>query len=172
MKILKYLLGGLAALAILFILIGVFQPEIHYTTTISVNKSAAEAFAVFRDESKTKDWLINWVSSEPVKGTPNEVGSQHKITMNYQGNPFEMLETIKIYQPGEQYAMHLDSDMLAMDIDIRFQPEGTNKTVITAENTIKGKGMIMRSIMALSKSATAEEDQQNYDRLKQLIEEG
>jgi len=75
MKYLKYILGILAILVIVFFLLGLIKPELSYECEITVDKSLAESWAVSQDEGKMSDWLPGFQKVEPVSGTPGTVGA-------------------------------------------------------------------------------------------------
>lgn len=52
MKFVKYLLGFIGILVLVFVAIGFISPSISYESEIEVNKPVKEAWAVMNDESK------------------------------------------------------------------------------------------------------------------------
>ncbi len=171
MKVLKYVLGILAALAVIFVLIGVFVPTLNYSSEVEVNKSIEESFAVFMDESKMKDWLKGYIRSEVIKEEPAVVGSKYKVFLEDRGQKFHMIETVTAYKENEQFAMNLDHEMMNSDLNIQFEAKGDDKTVITATSEAKGKGILMKSMFVIMKSQFTKDDQGNYTRLKKVIED-
>ena len=170
MKILKYALGIIAILLIGFLLMGVFKPEISYTNEITVDKSIKEAWGVMQDESKTKDWVTGMKSMELVSGDNNEVGSVRKIIMENNGKEMEIMETLMTLKEFEQIGMKFDNEFMENMYNM-YVAEKDGKTVIRAESVSKGKGMIARSMFALSGSTMKEEDMKMLEKLKTLIEE-
>ena len=57
MKYLKYILGIIGVLLLVFLALGLIKPEISYDCEIMVNKPIAESWAVTQDEEKLSDWL-------------------------------------------------------------------------------------------------------------------
>jgi hypothetical protein len=94
MKYLKYLLGILLLLVILFFAIGMITPSVSYESEVTVNKSADEAWAVMSDESKMSQWISGFKRTEPVSGEPNTIGAVSKVYVEDNGEEIVMEETV------------------------------------------------------------------------------
>ena len=79
MKILKWVLGIILLLIIIFFLLGVFTPSVSYSSEITVDKSVTESWSVMQDESKLDQWITGYVKSEQLSGTPGTVGAVSNI---------------------------------------------------------------------------------------------
>ncbi|MCG8605812.1 SRPBCC family protein [bacterium] len=169
MKILKWLLGILAALAVVFFLIGVFVPSFSYETQIVVDRPVEHAFAVFTDESKMGDWMTGFKSIETISGNPNEVGSQYRVIIEENGEEMEMIETVTAFEKNKLFAFKLLNDLMYVDAEIKFSEE-MGKTKITSSNQVEGRNILWKSMLPLFKSSLESRSQQVYENLKQLIE--
>ena len=175
MKILKYILYAIIALVVIFLLMGMMNPEISYGHKITVDKSAKEAWAVSQDEDLYKDWLEGFQSMELLEGEKGKAGSKYKIVVNPGDgqDDFEMVETLLDIQEFKEVTMTFDSDMMGFDQTIYFEEED-GKTNIWSDSKVKGKGIMMKSMFAvmeiLGGSFTAQEAK-NFEALKVLINE-
>jgi hypothetical protein len=131
MKILKWLLGILAVLAVAFFLIGVFIPTFTYETQIVVDRPTEHAFAVFADESKLADWMTGFKSIETISGYANEIGSQYRLIFEEEGEVMEMIETVTAFEQNKLFAVKLVNDLMYVDTEIEFTEE-MGKTKIAA----------------------------------------
>ncbi|NND16555.1 MAG: SRPBCC family protein, partial [Eudoraea sp.] len=120
MKILKYILGIIALLVIIFILIGVFSSELVYDHEIMVDKPLPESWAVSQDEAKYGDWLDGFIKFEHVSGTPNTVGAVADIYFVDNGQEFVIRETITEIIPNESVSMTFTSDYSHMDYTLQM----------------------------------------------------
>ncbi len=170
MKILKYILGILALLVLLFILIGVFASEISYDCEITVDKSLAESWAVSQDEEKLADWLDGFVSMEHVSGPKNEVGGVSDVVISDDGQEFTIRETITEIVPNESISMTFTSDYSHMDYTLRMADAG-GKTKISSNTTMSGKGMLNKSLFSLMRGMIKGQEETNLANLKRTIEE-
>jgi len=174
MKFLKILLSIIALLIVVFIAIGLLKPVVNYGYEIEVNKPIKEAWAVQKDFTKLDQWLDGFKSIDHVGGEFGQVGSQYKVVVNPgEGQPdFEMIETVSDMKEFEYVNLSFDSDMMLFDQKTSFS-EDNGKTIIKTESTVKGKGMMMKSMFAIMEmfggSFEAQEGK-NLEALKKVIE--
>ena len=170
MKYLKYLLGIIALLVVIFIGKGFLTPSISYTSEITVDKPVKEAWAVMNDESKVAQWLKGTKKMEHVSGTKGEVGAVAKYTFEQDGQESIILETMKTIRPNEHVAMDfVMEDVTTMDYNMDF-PEKDGKTHIKSYTTAAGAGMFMRSMLSFMGSTMQAQEDENMNNLKTLIE--
>jgi len=171
MKYLKYLIGIIALLLLLFIGKGFLTPDISYDSEIIVDKSVKEAWAVMNDESKLSQWLKGITNIEHVSGEKGAVGAVTKYTFNQDGQESVILETIKSIQPEEQITMDFEMEgVMNMAYKVDFMDKG-GKTLIKSSTTTKGDGMFMRSMVSFMKGSMQTQEDENMNNLKKLIDE-
>jgi len=170
MKILKIVLGVLALLLLIFILIGFIVPGVSYSSEVTVNKPASEAWSVMSDENKLSQWITGYKRSELISGTPNTVGTVSNIYIENQGTESVIEETVTELVPNKVMAMDFSMDPMDMDYRMTFE-EKDGKTVIKSTTDVKGNGMMMRSMMALMKGGMQSQEDINMGKLQKLINE-
>ncbi len=170
MKILKYILGILAVLVLVFFLIGVFKPSLEYDCEIMVNKPVAEAWAVAQDEEKMSEWLPGYERSEHVSGTPGNVGAVSLIHFDNEGEKMSIKETITEIVPNKSVTMKFESDFMDMDYKMSIS-EIDGKSKIKSHTEAAGNGMVSKSIMALVSGSVEDQEVKNLESLKKAIEE-
>ena len=171
MKILKYILGIIALLVLIFILIGQFASEITYDYEITVDKPVAESWAVIQDESKMGDWLEGFQRIEHVSGPKDAVGAVSDVHFIEPGSgqPMTIRETITGLVPNESISMTFTSDVSHMDYTLRME-EVDGKTKISTNTTTYGKGMFYKSMFSLMRSMIKGQEEKNLAALKKTIE--
>ena len=170
MKFLKYLIGFLAIVALLFIGKGFLTPSISYTSEIIVDKSVQEAWAVMNDESKISEWLTGITKVEHVSGEKGKVGAVTKYTFVENGEESIMVETMKAIRLNKHVAMDFFmEDVMTMDYQVDFS-EKDGKTHIKASTTTEGIGLFMRSMVSFMEGAMQGQEDENMANLKKLIE--
>lgn len=112
MKILKYILGIIAALVVIFFMIGVFVSTFTYENKVEVNAPVEKAWAVFTDESRMGEWLTGLKSIETISGNPGEVGSIYRLVFVQNGEEMVMTEEVTAFQQNELFAFNLDNDVM------------------------------------------------------------
>jgi len=174
MKILKYVLGILGVLLLIFLAVGMIHPSVSYGHEIEVNKPLKESWAVHKDYSKFDQWLDGFKSIEHISGEEEAIGSKYKVIVIPQegAEPFEMIETLTAMEEFDHITLHFDSDMMDFD-QTTFFSEKDGKTTIKTDSKVIAKGMFMRSMFAVMEmmggSFTAQEAK-NIEQLKKVIE--
>ena len=170
MKYLKYLLGIIALLTLLFIGRGMLTPSITYSSEIITDKSVKEAWAVMNDESKISQWLEGITNVKHISGEKGKVGAVTQYTYEENGEESILLETMKAIRPNEHVAMDfLMEGVMEMDYQVNFN-EKDRQTHIQSSTTTKGIGVFMRSMMPFMESAMQSQEDANMQNLKNLIE--
>ena len=175
MKILKYVLYVAIGLAIFFVAIGMMKPSVSYGHKIHTNKSVQEAWGVTQDISKYGQWLDGFKSIDLISGEQGTVGSKYKVIVNpEEGQPdFELIETVISIKEFDHVKLHFDSDMMDFDQTISLS-ETDGKASVKTESTVRGKGIMMRSMFAVMEmfgGAFQKQEESNIDNLKKVINE-
>ena len=169
MKFLKYTLIFVVVLVLLFFGKGLLTPTISYENETTVNKSAKEAWAVMNDETNLPKWIEGFKRVEPVSGTPNTVGAVSNVYVEDQGQEMVMQETITAVKENEHMAMNFTMDFMDMDYEISFDEQG-GQTTIKSESTVKGNGIMAKSMISFMKGSMKSQEDTNLGKLKALIE--
>ncbi len=171
MKYLKYFVGIVVLLLFLFIIKGVLQPTISYSSEIIADKPIQEAWAVMNDESKLSQWLKGITDIKHVSGEKGAVGAVTIYTFNDNGQESTIIETIKSIHPNEHIAMDFEmKGVMNMDYKVDFIDKG-GKTILKSSTTTKGDGMFMRSMVSFMKGSMQTQEDENMNNLKKIIEE-
>jgi len=170
MKFLKYAIGIIALLVLVFILIGAFSSKVAYEDGITVDKPLAESWAVSQDEERMGDWLDGFQKIEHVSGTPGEVGSVSDVYFVDNGEEMVIRETIVEIVPNESIIMTFENDFMNMDYILRMA-EVDGKTNISSSTTAVGNGIFSKSLMALMSGTFETQEETNLANLKRIIEE-
>ena len=170
-RYLKYLLGIIGLLVILFLAKGFITPTISYDSEIVVEKSTKEAWAVMNDESKISEWLKGIKKVEHVSGEKGTVGAVTQYTFVENDQESIILETIKEIRPEESISMDFVMEgAMSMDYKVEFS-EKDGKTHIKSSTITEGEGMFMRSMVSFLTGTMKSQEDVNMDNLKKLINE-
>lgn len=170
MSIPTIIIGIILLLFILFILIGIFIPEVKFSSKVEVNKPVSLAWKIFTDDSKMADWLPGFKSAEHISGEDNVPGSVYKMVFEEKGRVFEMMETIMAVEENKEFSFDLDHKLMSSKNSVLFESQG-DKTIIQGLTNTKGKGIIMRGLFPFMLGSMKKSNQKTYDNLKKLIEE-
>ena len=169
MKILKWILGILIALFLLFILIGFISPTYDESIVTEIDAPVEKTFAIANDEKYMSQWLENYKSMELIKGDGKSKGSQWKVVFDQNGKDFEMIETVTDYIENEKFAFDINDDHGKYNISLNFE-EKNGKTILTERMVGAAKGMMDKSFVALMKSSIKKQKSGWYQNLKKLVE--
>ncbi len=169
MKLLKYILGIVAILAILFFLLGLVKSDVTYQCETLVDKPLAESWAVSQDDTKMSSWLEGFQKTEHVSGTPGAVGSVYDIYFVSDGEEMVIRETITEIVPNESVSMLFTSDFMDLNYKLSMSSEGS-KTKIHTNTTCKGNGAVSKSLVALMGGTMETQEETNLANLKNTIE--
>ena len=169
MKILKIILGLVVGLALVFFAVGIFAPSFTYENKVEVNASVEKAWAIFTDQSRMGDWLTGFQSMETISGNPGEVGSKYRMIFVENGEEMVIMEEVTAFQENKLFGFTLDADPLISDVEVKFTGD-ESKTEITATNHVEGKNLLWKSMLRIMKSMIANRGQEQYDKLKEIIE--
>jgi len=170
MKYLKYLLGVILLLLIIFFGRGLLTPSIYYESEVAVKKSAKEAWAVMSDEANLPKWIKGFKRTELVSGTENTIGSVSNVYVEEGGEEMVMQETIINSKLNELLAMKFTMDFMDMDYEMYFTEEG-GKTTIKTKSTTVGNGLFAKSMISFMQGSMQAQEDENLTILKKLIEE-
>lgn len=170
MKYLKYIIGVLLILPILFILFGVIKPKVSYDCEITVEKSLSESWAVAQDPDKMKDWIPGFKKMVQISGTHGTVGAVADVYFDSGGQEMIIRETITEIKPNESISMTYTSDFMNMDYQLSMdQINGSTK--VSSSTTTTGNGIFSKSMVALMGGSIKAQEETNLVNLKKTIED-
>lgn len=170
MKILKWTLGTIISLLLVFLLIGFISPEHTAKSSVLVNAAKAKSWTVFEDTSKMAVWMHGFKKIELLSGSPGARGTSYRITLeDTDGQDAQLMETITAYEKETLYSFDYYNDYVEGSIEIRFNEEGT-QTRIDAINHYRGKSAFLRSMFFFMKNQIQATSDSQYEALKKLIE--
>ena len=171
MKYIKYFLGFIALLVLLFITKGFINPSISYSSQIVVEKSLQESWAVMSDQSKIDMWLKGIKDLKHISGEKGTVGAVTQYTFDQNGQESVIEETITSISDNQYISMDfVMEDVMDMDYRMDFEIKD-GKTYITSSTTTKGIGLLMRSMVSFMTSSMQSQEDENMNNLKTMIEQ-
>lgn len=172
MKILKLVVSLAVGLVVAFALVGFFVSEVETTSSVDIAAPVDQVWAVYTDESRMGDWIEGFVSIEHISGAPLEVGSRWRLVFTDPGgDEIEMIEEVTAVDPMQRFAIILESDDVYVESDTRFLSDGAGGSRIESTSRMRGKNWIHRSLLALFRGFAQGQQDENFDRLRQLIED-
>ena len=171
MKILKFFLGFLVLLTLIFVIRGLITPSIEYSSDIDVDKPIEEAWEVMQDESKISEWLQGIQDYKHISGEKGTVGAVTEYTFMQGGQQSTVIETIKSITPQKQIKMDFASPGA---MDMAYTVDYTTKegmTNIKSSTIVTGQGFFMKCLMPWLKGTMIAQEDLNMSNLQILINE-
>ena len=168
MKILKWSGIVLAVLAAIYTLLIFVMPASRIEMSIVVDKPVEVAWRGFTDESRMGEWMTGFKSMETISGEKMTAGSRYRFVFEEDGEIIEFEEVMLTVIPNKEFSFHLTADFMESTVKLSFEPSGEG-TRILVENEYRGRGLIA-PLLPLFKSMMVERQEQDYGKLKAMIE--
>lgn len=149
---------------------GLLTPSVTYENEVIVNKSSAESWAVMADDSRISEWLPVIDRLELVSGESGTVGAVSTIYVIENGEEMTMQETITAIEPQAHMAMTFTMDFMNMEYEM-YMTEMDGKTYIRTKSISTGNGIIAQSIISFMPGMMSDQENENLNNLKKVIEE-
>ena len=169
MKFFKYTSFFILSIIVLLIIIGLSLPDASYSNSIEVNKSPEKAWSLFADESKMAEWVTGFKSINKIGGEENMPGSKYELVISEGGEDVVLTEEVTAIKENELYFFKFYNEDVSGTSEIIFSPTSTG-TNITANNTLKGNGFLLNIFIPFFKSSIQSHWQNDYNQLKELID--
>lgn len=170
MKYLKYILGAIIVLVLIFLGIGLMSGSVSYDSEVTIERSAAEVWSVMQDEATLPDWIEGFQRTELISGDKGKVGAVSKVYVSQGGQESVMQETIKELIPNRRMAMLFEMEgFMDMDYEMRLDDQGS-RTVLTSTSVTRGDGVFAKAMVFLMQGGMKKQEDKNMAKLKSIIE--
>lgn len=169
MKSIKRFAIFLLFLISLFILNGFLFPKITYETRVEVSRPADKAFFTFIDAGKMREWLAGFEKLEYLSGMPGTPGSKLLLTFERNGKKIVAIQEIIDFSWNKLFEFTLENKIMKVDSRIEFIGKGMN-TEIVSTNMVQGRRVLWKFLIPYMKSGLKKQSQEDFDRLKLVIE--
>lgn len=166
MKILKIIGILIAALLVIFFLIGLLKPTFDYGNSITINAPKHAVWSVYT--TRKKDWIKGLQSQKLISGNALTKDAEYETVID-SGEEMVMHETITNIILGDKIEWTLDNDVLVSNYAYEFKGD-SSRTEVTTHYKVEGKNSLMKSILFLSKSYLKNSDAEMLAALKEIAE--
>lgn len=143
--------------------------DVEYTSSVEIEAPQGFSWSVFQDPTHMRTWLQGFQRIEMLDGDIGKPGSQYNIVLLEHGKEIQVVQTLLEMRPPKEMIYALENDHLMGRTEIVFETLN-QKTTITAKTVSHGRGGFQNLLVHLGKGHIANGDQENWNRLKQLIE--
>ena len=139
-------------------------------TTVIINKPIREVWAFFKDPDNLERWLGGFQRFEHISGTPATVGAKAKHYFLEKGKELVMEEEIIEEIPEKKFVGTLSSPMMVNTVTNYFNDLGNDQTEYSLSSDTQFKGFFWKQIGPLMKSEFKKRQENDLQRLKQVLE--
>ncbi len=169
MQFVKYTLLGLFGITLAFFSLGIFHNSTSYQNEVVVNASVEDSYEVFITDSLTSKWLLGYVGSEVITGSPLMPGSRFIVYFEQEDNTYQFIEELVDIKRNEKFIFNMETELFLGRVEVYF--EGNEReTTITTYTTMEGTNLFYKSLMYIMNGGMQAQSQVNYELLKKLIE--
>ena len=143
-----------------------------YTFNVDIALPRTRVVELFNNPDHWKDWQESFISSQPLKGTPGEIGAKTKIMHKFGRREIEMVETIESKNLPEQMTCTYEAPGAWNRVANRFVELGSDKTRWEFESEFKCTGLlrIMAFLMPNMFCKASLKDMHNFKRFAESQE--
>ena len=149
--------------------LGFIKPVISYDCEIIVDKPIEEAGYVAQDEERMAEWLEGFKRIEHISGTPKKIGNVSNVFFTTNGKEMVVKRTITDIKLFEYIKSLNETDFMNMEYNVKMTAIG-EKTKISSSTTVKGNGILSKSLMVFIGSSLKKQEEKNLAKLKKTIE--
>jgi uncharacterized protein YndB with AHSA1/START domain len=139
------------------------------TVSITINAPAAKVWNVLMDPESMKHWLTGFISAEHLSGAAGEPGSRSRLKFLERGKETEVLETVTVSKPDQQYSFSMEHPAFSSQVDIRLRAMA-NSTELTQAMEMRPKGFLMKLMMTVAKAEMKRRMTSELEKLKEYVE--
>jgi uncharacterized protein YndB with AHSA1/START domain len=123
--------------------------------TVTINQPAEKAWEVLMDPGSLQHWMTGFISLTPLTGKPGEAGSISSLKFLEHGKEMEVMETVLLVKPNEQYRFRMVHRAFEAETDIRLVSFG-NRTELIQTVQLLQKGFLMKLLLPFHKRTNEE----------------
>ena len=170
MKTIKFILGIISGLTLIFFTTGLFVKETNYTTIVEVNKPLENVFETFNQIEDIKNWIPEVKTVNVITKSLGKTGSIYKIVIDANDQEITMTQKIVAYVPNEKVTVFYDAENMLKTNDYIFE-EKNGVSKITLNSTCRSDSYIMACMFPYFKGTFKEQDQSYLNNFKSYIEQ-
>jgi uncharacterized protein YndB with AHSA1/START domain len=166
---------GLVAVSALlfagFFALGQLTPTVEVSAKVRIDRPVANVFVAYNDPLDRMDWMTGYEGTERVSGGRGIPGSVATVFMAHGEQKFELREELKTFSENSEVEVILTNEMFTQQVKVAFTPVTDTATDVTMTGTIEGASWFTRSMMALAKKRMQQQEADNLQQLKGLLEQ-
>jgi len=138
---------------------------------IEVDRPLKEVYAAFNNPENLPRWLSGLQRTEPISGSPGEVGSRTRQIYLERGRVVELIETITAHEPMKRLSSRLEGPGMICTIHVEFVDRG-DRCLVIARSDLESRSLMMSLMLPFVTRSVRKRQDADLHRFKELLEGG
>ena len=138
---------------------------------IEIDRPLSEVYAAFNNPANLPRWITGLQRTEPIRGTPGQVGAQTRQIYLERGRIVELIETITAHEPMKRFAGEIAGQGVNCAIHVEFVDRGSS-TVVVAGCDVRSRSFMLSLMLPFVRSSIRKRQGADFERFKRLLETG
>jgi len=144
-----------------------------FTCTVEIAESIDKVVALWSDEKNLKHWQDGYLGMEHLSGELNKAGSTYKLKYAMRGKPFDLLETVLVYNLPKEYTATYEHIHINNTMRNSFKDLGNDKTLYVSEvEYTEFKSFMLKVMKTLMPGMFKKQVQKWMNQFKDFVEKG
>jgi len=160
----KYLLAGIAVVAMGFVTMGLLHPTVKCQTQTEISVPPDFVFNSITDTSLMKQWF-NGLQSVKAE-IPDK---KYILKLIQKDKTMDLVLTYDTLKPNSSCVFSFDSEVYTSDYNLTLSGDSL-RTTLHVQTVTRGKNIFLRSIFALSRPYFQQQQDSMFSRFKNVVE--
>jgi len=138
---------------------------------IEIDRPLKDVYAAFNNPDNLPRWISGLQRTEPISGTPGQVGARTRQIYLERGRTVELIETITAHEPMKRFAGEIDGQGVNCAIHVEFADRGRS-TLVVARCDVRSRSFMLSLMLPFIKSSIRKRQGNDFERFKSLLEAG
>jgi uncharacterized membrane protein len=138
---------------------------------IEIDRPLSEVYAAFNNADNLPRWIAGLQRTEPISGTPGQIGSKTRQIYLERGRIFELIETITAHEPMKRFDLEIAGQGVNCAIHVEFVDRGRS-TLVVAGTNMRSRSFMVSLMLPFIKGSIRKRQGGDFERFKRLLEAG
>ena len=139
---------------------------------VEIDRPLKEVYRAFNDPENLPRWLTGLQRTEPISGTPGEIGSKTRHIYLERGRTVEMIETITAHEPEKHFAGTLEIPQgMQCKIEVDFVGKG-DRTGVRMRSGFESRSFMMTLMLPFVRGQVKKRQLGDLQNFKRMVEAG
>jgi len=138
---------------------------------IEIDRPLSEVYAAFNNPDNLPRWISGLQRTEPISGTPGQVGAKTRQIYLERGRIIELVETITVHERMKRFAGEIAGQGVNCAIQVEFVDRGRS-TLVVAGSDVRSRSIMLRLMLPFVRASIRKRQGGDLERFKSLVEAG